>query len=106
MNKTGETAFLGNQPMGVAGGDFLEIGAGAEHLVAAALQNHGADVVVRFGGFDRGCQSLGHVAVDGVAGLRPIESDQGNVIAQAFQGYGVIGVIRHVRVSHPGILGG
>ena len=70
-----EPAGLGDQAGDVAGGDLLEVGAGAEHR-AAAGDDPGPQLRVALEAFDRLLQARGHHAIDRVARLRTVDGDQ------------------------------
>jgi len=51
----------------LAGGERLQVHAGAEDLLARAREDHGADVVVLFGPLERVHQTLADLGVERVA---------------------------------------
>ena len=63
---------------GLAGGDRLEVGAGGEDR-ALAGENADPDLVVGLELVDGRLDALGDVAVDRVAGLGPVDGDEGDV---------------------------
>ena len=71
----------------------LDVAAGAERL-ACAGDDHGADLRILAASFDHGAQRRGKVVGERVAGIRPVQRDDGDAVAdraQEFVGAGVDG---------------
>ena len=90
VDEARETAALGAQRAAAAGRDLLEVGAGAEGVRARAGQHHDPGVLVGLCRVDRGLEAGRDRAVDGVAGLGPVDGDDRDVAGEFLDAHRVV----------------
>ena len=78
-----------------AGVDGLQVGAGAEHGTGVG-EDADPDVVVGLHAVDGGLELFGDLTVDGVAGLRTVDGDDGDVAAGLVLDHRADGSLRRV----------